>query len=366
MINFVERRKSVMQILKQNGVELLALGPTDNMTYLHGFHPHPDERSCLYLITPNSEGFLMPKLNAEEARQRTEVPMETYADADGPVSALTRLLETLGLRSPSSVALDETMRTDFSLLLLGQLPSAKPLLASAILGELRMRKDAQEIALIQANAEIADEAIRAAYRAVCVGVTERGIAAAATDAFKAADVDSVNFTIVASGPNGAYPHHHTGRRELREGDAVVIDIGARKSSYNSDITRMAYIGTPDKTYRRVHKVVEEAVMAALETVRPGVRTGEVDRAARQVIERAGYGEYFVHRTGHGLGLAGHEPPYITETSDVILIEGMVFSIEPGVYLPDKFGVRLEEIVAVTATGVRIFSHLPRDLHQVPV
>jgi Xaa-Pro aminopeptidase len=228
-----------------------------------------------------------------------------------------------------------------------------------------MRKDAQEIALIQENADIADEAMRAAYRAVRVGVTERDIAAAATEAFRAADVDSVNFTIVASGPNGAYPHHHTGRRELHKGDAVVIDIGARKNNYNSDITRMAYIGTPNKTYRRVHMVVEEAVKFALETVRPGVRASEVDRAARQVIERAGYGEYFVHRTGHGLGLTGHEPPYLTETSDVILNDGMVFSIEPGVYLPGKFGVRLEEIVAVTSTGVRIFSHLSRDLHQVP-
>lgn len=354
-----------MEILKRREVDLLALGPSDNMTYLHGFHPHPDERPCLYLMTPEREGFLMPKLNAEESRQYTDVPMETYADADGPTEALARLLERLGQPAVRRVALDETMRTDFSLLLLGRLPDAKPLLASELLGEPRMKKDEQELDLIQANADLADDAMRAAYQAVRAGVTERDIATAAREALKASNVDTVSFTIVASGPNGAYPHHHTGDRELREGDAVVIDIGARKNNYNSDITRMAYVGTPDEAYRRAHAVVEDAVRAALEAVRPGVRASEVDHAARQVIEQAGYGAYFVHRTGHGLGLTGHEPPYITGTSDVILEEGMVFSIEPGVYLPGKFGIRLEEIVAVTVTGVRVFSRLPRDLHQAP-
>lgn len=353
-----------MELLKQHGVELLALGPSDNMTYLHGFHPHPDERPCLYLITPEREGFLMPQLNAEESRQHTAVYLETYADADGPTGALTRLLERLGLPSVRMVALDETMRTDFSLLLLEQLPSAKPLLASAILAEPRMKKDAQELDLIQMNADIADNAMRAAYEAVRVGATERDIAAAAQDAFKASGADTV-FTIIAAGPNGAYPHHHTGDRMLREGDAVVIDIGARKDNYHSDITRMAYVGTPHETYRRVHTVVEEAVKAALTTARPGVRASEVDRAARQVIAAAGYGEHFVHRTGHGLGLSGHEPPYLTATSDLVLDQGMVFSIEPGIYLPGRFGIRLEEIVAVTASGVRVFSRLPRDLLEVP-
>lgn len=344
------------------GVDLLALGPGDHMSYLLGFHTHPDERPSLLLLTPEREGFLMPALNAEDARQRTDLPLETWADAEGPGAALGRLAGQLDFARVRRVALDETMRTDFSLLLLDQLDGATPGLAGDLLSPMRMRKEPAEIELIQMNAEIGDRAMQAAFAALRPGVSEQQVAHAVQGAFEQAGVDKVNFAIVGSGPNGAYPHHHTGTRPLQDGDAVVIDIGARKDLYNSDITRMAFVGEPSADYLEVHATVEAAVQAALAVVRPGVRAHQIDDAARGVITEAGYGEFFVHRTGHGLGLTGHEPPYITSSDDLALEEGMVFSIEPGIYLPGRFGVRLEEIVTITDRGARVFNRLPRDLH----
>ena len=173
------------------------------------------------------------------------------------------------------------------------------------------------------------------------------------------------FTIVGSGPNGAFPHHATGNRKLQVGDAVVIDIGGRKDGFPSDMTRMAVIGHAPEGYEKVHAIVERALCAALAAARPGVRAMDVDAAARNVIAEAGYGEYFVHRLGHGLGIEVHEPPYLTSTSETVLDEGMVFSIEPGIYLPGRFGLRLEDIVILRADGPEILSSLPRALHVAP-
>jgi Xaa-Pro aminopeptidase len=175
----------------------------------------------------------------------------------------------------------------------------------------------------------------------------------------------VTFTIVAAGPNGAFPHHHSTRRTLEAGDAVVIDIGGRLDGYASDLTRMAFVGEPSARYREVHAAVDAAVQSALAAARPGSTGGEIDRAARRVIEGAGFGEYFVHRTGHGLGLSTHEPPWIMSGAQEPLRQGTTFSIEPGIYLPGEFGVRLEEIVHLTENGCERFSELSRDVHTAP-
>lgn len=363
-VDYGKRREAVAAAMQRHGIDLLAVGPGENMSYLLGFHPHPDERPCLLLLSADSAGFLMPALNAEEARQHTDLPLETYADAHGPRQALRQLGERLGFQRVSRVALDETMRTDFSLLLLSTLDGAVPGVAADVLTDFRIRKSPAEVEAIARNAAIADEAMRAAFAAVRPGVSEAQIADAVHASFKSQGVARVNFAIIGAGSNGAFPHHATGETILDSGDAVVIDIGANKELFNSDITRMAYLGEPDEEFLEVHGLVDRAVQAALELIRPGVRASEIDRAAREVIERGGYGEAFVHRTGHGLGLTGHEHPYITPTSETVLDEGMVFSVEPGIYLPGRFGVRLEEIVVVTGDGVRVFSELSREPHVV--
>ena len=169
---------------------------------------------------------------------------------------------------------------------------------------------------------------------------------------------------MGAGGNGAFPHHQTGDTVLQSGDAVVMDIGGGMDGYSSDITRMAVIGTPPDGYGEIHAIVEAAVQAAMAAARPGVMAHVVDDAARGVITDAGYGDYFVHRTGHGMGLEIHEQPYLTSASETVLDTGMVFSIEPGIYLPGRFGIRLEDIVILRPDGPEIFSELPRDLKVI--
>jgi D-alanyl-D-alanine dipeptidase len=162
--------------------------------------------------------------------------------------------------------------------------------------------------------------------------------------------EQVDFTVVGSGPNGANPHHEAGSRVIERGDAVVLDFGGLMFGYGSDTTRTVCVGEPTPQIREVHDVVRQAQQAAFEAVRPGVSCQEIDRVARAVITRAGFGEQFIHRTGHGIGVTTHEPPYMVEGEEQLLVPGMCFSIEPGIYLAGRFGVRIEDIVAVTAEG----------------
>jgi Xaa-Pro dipeptidase len=190
------------------------------------------------------------------------------------------------------------------------------------------------------------------------GVTELEVAQAIRD-FYAANGAKPEFTSVCFGENGAFPHHHTGDRVLRANEAVLIDIGGRKDGYPSDMTRVGVFGETPEGFDEVHGVLERAVQAAIAAAKPGVAAKEVDKAARDVIAAAGYGDYFLHRTGHGLGIDIHEQPYITATSEAILEDGHVFSIEPGIYLNGKFGLRLEEIVIMRGNRAEVLSELPR-------
>jgi D-alanyl-D-alanine dipeptidase len=171
----------------------------------------------------------------------------------------------------------------------------------------------------------------------------------------------VDFTIVGSGPNGANPHHEMGERVIEDGDMVVLDFGGLKDGYGSDTTRTVHVGEPTDEERRVHDVVREAQEAGFRAVRPGAAGQDVDRAARAVIADAGYGEYFIHRTGHGIGVTTHEPPYMIEGERQALVPGMCFSVEPGIYLPGRFGVRIEDIVTVTEDGGRRLNRTAREM-----
>lgn len=360
------RLATLQSMLRQDGVGAVALGPGPHMAYVADVHPHADERPCLLVATASGAAFLMPALNADEMRRQTDLPFFTWADEEGPDAALAALVKSLGIESGVSlVQVDETMRADFALLFLEALGKPRAAFAAESVGRMRLSKDEAEKASIWTNAEIDDRAMEAAFAVVRPGVTEREIAAAVLSVFKDAGATPL-FTIIGAGGNGAFPHYATGDTVVAEGDAIVIDIGARLGAFSSDLTRMAFVGEPSAEYRKVHGVVEAAVQAALEAAKPGVAAREVDAAARGVITAAGYGPYFTHRTGHGLGLEGHEPPYLTSTSETILEEGMVFSIEPGVYLPGKFGVRLEEIVILEKDGPKIVSRLPRDVAICPL
>jgi Xaa-Pro aminopeptidase len=355
-----DRLGALRQAMRAEGVDLLALGPGAHMRWLLGFAPHADERFLLLLVTDAGAVFVMPALEADSAGRWTKLPMRLWTDAEGPFAAMDAALAAVGATEARRVAVDETMRADFALTLLARLPRAEHVFGESTIGLLRMRKDAAERAALKKSSDLADQAVRAAMAAIRPGVTEAEIARVVEETFSDAGASTL-FTIVGAGANGAFPHHQTGVTPLRAGDAVVIDIGARLDGAPSDITRMAIVGEKPEGYDEIHAIVEGAVRAAMDAARPGARAHQVDDAARRHIAAHGYADHFLHRTGHGLGIEVHEPPYITGSSQTVLEEGMVFSIEPGIYLAGRFGIRLEEIVYLTAEGPERFSNLPRNV-----
>lgn len=347
------------QRMAETGTDLVAIGPSSHMVYLTGVDPHGDERPVMLLISSSFAGFLMPALNLDAARKSSDLPMLAWSDGDGPDAALAQLLDATGTdRAAPSIVIDETMRADFALLLLDALPGAQRRFTGDTVSFLRARKDEDEYRRLKASQLLNDKAMQAGMAALEPGVTEREIATIIRAVYLDNGAHPL-FNLVCFGQNGAFPHHHTSDTVLKANDAVLLDIGGRLEGYPSDMTRVAHMGKPGEAFEAVHAIVDAAVQAALAAARPGVKASAVDAAARSIISEAGYGEFFLHRTGHGLGLDIHEPPYIAANSDAVLDEGMVFSIEPGIYLPGRFGIRLEEVVIMRADGPEILSELPR-------
>jgi Xaa-Pro aminopeptidase len=345
------------------GIGLTALAPTDNLRWLLGFAPLYDERLCLLLAGSERAAMAVPALNAQQtAAHAAELELVRWADENGPGNALRDALAAVA-STGGAVAVDPEMRADHLLALQAALGDRATTDATGVIGPLREVKDAAELDLLTRSAQVADLAMTEALEACGAGMSELDLAEVVGATFRAHGCEP-EFAIVGAGAHGAFPHHESGPAMLADGDAVVIDLGAIRRGYHSDLTRMAFLGEPTARYREVHAVVETAVVAALAAARPGATCGEVDAAARRAIDAAGFDEFFVHRTGHGLGLSGHEPPYVMDGSDVVLREGMVFSIEPGIYLPGEFGVRLEDIVHVSSGGCERFSALPRDVHVI--
>lgn len=346
--------------MAETTTDLVVVGPSSHMRYLADLSPHGDERPVMLMVSATYAGFLMPALNVDSSRQHTDLPFFPWTDAEGPGAALESLLAATGIdRAAPSIVLDETMRADFALLVIDALPGATRRFTADTVGYLRSRKDADEYRRIKAAHLLNDRAVTAAFAALRAGMTELDVARFIDDFYKANGAATV-FCSVCFGPNGAFPHHHTGSTRLTAGDVVLIDTGCRLDGYPSDMTRMGYLGPAPEGYGQIHAIVDRAVEAALAAAVPGARALDVDKAARDVITAAGYGPNFLHRTGHGLGIDVHEAPYITGTSETVLDEGMVFSIEPGIYLQGRFGLRLEEIVIIRDGKAEIFSEMPRS------
>ncbi len=314
------RLERVQARMAETGTDLLVVGPSSHLVWLLGLSPHGDERPVMLIATPTKAAILMPALNADSQRPYTDLPFFTWADADGPNAALAALLADLGVTQTGlCVALDETMRADFALLILDALKSPRHTFLAETLGHLRSQKDQTEFGLLKAAARIDDAAMTAAFAHAKPGMTELEIDAFIREFFRSQGARP-EFVIVAFGENGAFPHHHSSERVLKADDTILIDIGCRIGGYPSDMTRVGTIGAKPAGFDEVHAVLDRAVLAALAAARPGARASEVDAAARGVITAAGYGPNFLHRTGHGLGIDVHEPPYITGTSETILAE----------------------------------------------
>ena len=341
--------------LQATDADALVAFPSRNLQYLTGHYEEPGERHTLLFVPSEGEPiFLVPELAGEQLRAATSIAdVRTWADDEDPVEHLRTITTELEL-AEGHLLVDDTMHARFTLDLQRVLPGATFALASTVLESMRVRKDDAELDALRRAASAADAVVDdlREWGEDVIGMTEADLARHIEDRLAAHGGSGVSFeTIVGSGPNGAMPHHTHGDREIGPGEPVVLDFGTRVDGYPSDQTRtLVFDGKPAERVREVHRVVREAQQAGVDAVEPGTTAGAVDRAARAVIERAGYGEQFIHRTGHGVGVEVHEAPYIVEGSDRELAPGMVFSVEPGVYLDGEFGVRVEDLVVVTDDG----------------
>lgn len=344
------------------GVDALVVTPGPDLQYLAGVVKHSHERlSALVLPTEGDPSFVVPRLErpglAGSGVDAAGIGVLDWVDGEDP-----HALVAAGLGGARRVALASDMPALHVLGLRDALPLATQELATPVLRSLRMRKDGVEIdALRRAGAAI--DAVHAQVPAwLRPGRTEAEVGADITAAIVAAGHAEAAFVIVGSGPNGASPHHEVSDRVLEPGDVVVVDIGGPlPEGYHSDCTRTYAVGDPGDEVREVYAVLQRAQEAGVAAARPGASAESVDEAARAVIRDAGYGDHFVHRTGHGIGLEVHEEPYIVAGNDLVLEPGMAFSIEPGIYLAGRWGARIEDIVVVTENGCEQVNLRPRDL-----
>lgn len=350
---------------KQN-LDAVALNPGPSLTYLSGLHFHLMERPTLLIVPAAGEAVVvLPELEKGKLTGNA-AGFRAFTYSDDPATwaaAFSAAAKHLNLQG-GQVGVEPTGLRFLELDYLTQaFPDVDFIDGSGVLGSLRLTKDADEIAKMKQAAMIAQQALLATLQTVRAGMTEKVIAnELIIQLLRAGSGFDMPFQpIVATGPNSANPHAVPTDRTLQPGDLLLIDWGAAYEGYLSDITRTFTFGTVDPELLTIGTVVQAANEAGRNAGKPGLEAGSVDRAAREVITEAGYGEYFIHRTGHGLGMEAHEPPYIFGENDLILAEGMIFTVEPGIYLPGRGGVRIEDDVVVTSNGLESLTDLPRSV-----
>ena len=348
---------------RRAGVDAVLITPGATLRHLCGYGPPPLERlTCLVVRSSGDPVLVVPGLEEPAALASplggAGVAVHPWAETDDPY----RLVASLLGPGAGPVALEDSMPAVAVLRLRAALPDREQQLAGPLLRALRLTKSSAEVAAL-AEAGAAIDAVHAAVpQLLRVGATEREVGAVIGQAILDAGHAGVDFVIVASGPNGASPHHELSDRRLADGDVVVVDIGGvMPSGYRSDCTRTYALGAPPADFVEAFAVLRAAQDAGCAAAAPGVPAQDVDAAARAVIAQAGYGERFIHRTGHGIGLETHEDPYLVAGNEERLGAGMVFSVEPGIYTPGRWGSRIEDIVAVTADGAERLNHAVLDL-----
>lgn len=354
------RLARLQDLMADRGVDVALLSIGADLPYFTGYEAMDSERLTVLVVRPDSQPVLLiPKLEALRVRLDGLI-VEPWSEADDPIEKATALVNT-----PAKVLVGDHMWSVFLLGFQRAWPHSSWVPASELTTELRMRKDSAELQALRQAAHAVDRAMaRIPGEVRFSGRTERDVARDLAELTVAEGHDVAEFTIVASGPNGASPHHEPTNRINEKGDLVVCDYGGRWSGYYSDSTRTFVVGDPTPRQTEIHSVVLGANAAGRAAVSPRTPCEEIDRAARRVIVEAGFGEYFIHRTGHGIGLEVHEHPYMIEGNGRRLEEGMAFSVEPGIYLPGEFGVRIEDIVVCNEQGVEDLNRSDRSLVEV--
>jgi Xaa-Pro dipeptidase len=355
--------------LQTSGLDAVILNPGPTLTHLTGLRFHLMERPVVLMFAKDQEpAIVLPEL---ELQKVTSLPykLQVFAYPENPAEwgkffrKAAQSLDLDGKRigvEPRQLRLLEFRYTKAGA------PEADYPDASEALSNLRLRKDQTEIDAMRRAVKIAQEALEATIPLIKIGMTEKELSAElVVQLLKHGSDPELPFApIVSGGPNAANPHASPSDRRLQAGDLLVVDWGAVYDGYISDLTRTFAVGQVEEEYLKIHGIVQEANAAGRAAAMPGVPCANVDKAAREVIEKSGYGLYFTHRTGHGIGMEGHEEPYMRGDNMQILEPGMAFTVEPGIYLPDRNGVRIEDNVVITETGAEVLSDMPREIRSV--
>lgn len=358
-----ERLAALQTAMAERDVDLVVVGPSANLRYLLGYRPLAGDRITTLLVTRASAAMLLPDFDVDEFVEATgHEQVVPWSDKLGPAPAVTAAFAQLeDLPADPAALVDDELPFAFLIHLRDRLGGAAPGLASELLGPLRLIKTPAEQEKIAVAGELVSLGIDVALAAAEPGITEQQLAAKIDAAMGAGGAETVDYLLVASGPGSAAPHHQAGDRPLREGEPVLVDIAGRVDGYVADITQQVFLGDPPPDYARTYETVRAAQEAGVEAARAGATAHEVDHAATQVIIDSGLGEWSGPRTGHGLGLDVHEPPSVVQGDRTELRPGMVITVEPGVYLPGRFGIRIEDTVVVTESGPKRLTRGSRPL-----
>ncbi len=347
--------------MRELGLDALLLSTGADLPYLTGYEAMPLERLTMLVVPVDADAVLVvPRLEAPRVVVQPDAfTIRSWDETDDPVRIVARLVGRA-----TSIAVGDHTWARFVLDLQDALPTAAFRRGILVTGPLRVVKDPAEVDALRAAASVVDDVAAAMRERPFAGRTELDVHRELVERMLEGGHERANFAIVATGPNAASPHHDPTNRVIVPGDTVLCDFGGTMHGYCSDITRMFSVGPPAPDVVDAYAVLVAAQEAGVQAATVGTSCAEVDAAARQVIVDAGYGDYFVHRTGHGIGTEAHEDPYVVAGNDTPLVAGHAFSVEPGIYLPGRFGLRLEDIVVATDAGPERLNHAPRDLATV--
>ena len=365
---FAKRREKLTALLQQHGLDAIALNAGPTQTYFTDLHFHLMERPVVVLLMPDQFPIIvLPDFEKAKTEGFKDLKVVTYGEDPGLwQESFSRAADEFNT-APKRIGVEGLrMRVMELRYLEAALPGAKFEQAESLIGQLRMRKDQAEIDAMQKAVHVAEAALEATVAKVKIGMTEREISGMLIQNLytQGCDPELPFVPIVAAGANSANPHATVSDRKVQKGDLLLFDWGANVGGYFSDLTRTFAIGEVEPEFKRIYEVVKLANQAGRDAAKPGAPCSAVDEGARDAIEASGYGKYFTHRTGHGLGLEPHEEPYMRAGSSMKLEPGMTFTVEPGIYLDGRGGVRIEDNVVITADGARTLSDFPRDLRVI--
>jgi len=353
----MNRVTKVKELMVKNNVDYMLLGPGSNMFYLSGFSEEQMERPLFLIINQWDTYFLAPKIY-EEQLEKLNFNVVSYNDGENPY-------KKLNIEKGKSIAIDDTLWSAFTIEILDSFSPSRLIKASNIMREVRIIKDDEEIAIMKEGLKIAEKSFLETLEIAKEGVTEREISTYLVHKFIENGADGYSFEpIITSGSNTSMPHLRSTSKKVRNGEVIIFDFGVKYKGYSTDTTRVAFLGTPTEEVKKIYEVVKEAQAKAEESTREGIKACEVDKIARGIISYYGYGDKFIHRTGHGIGIDVHEEPYISPDNKRNLQNNMTFTIEPGIYLSGKFGIRIEDMVYIKNGKSVIMNELEKEIFRI--